>query len=190
MPFFIPRSPATSAADAPAAHRARRGTMPLSGLPASPLSRARLEANRPSRDRLSFHAARKVRRRVAESAAPSGSGGSSRRTLVRESVAFSRSRLDDELPFSPVVHSAVPICRLWCVSLPCLHLDTNVMPKRGSTTARQIWLRMRYWETVCPSCREGVPIDGNLTGDERRGQSLVLGVAIGTRKKSGASPLS
>jgi len=41
--------------------------MPLS--PACPLSRTRPEANRPTRDRLSFRAARKVRRHVAESAA-------------------------------------------------------------------------------------------------------------------------
>jgi hypothetical protein len=42
--------------------------MPLLRSPACPLSRTRLEANRPSRDRLFFRAARKVRRRVAESA--------------------------------------------------------------------------------------------------------------------------
>jgi hypothetical protein len=50
--------------------------MPLPHPPACLLSRALLEANRPSRDRLSFGAARKVRRRVAESAAQSGSGRS------------------------------------------------------------------------------------------------------------------
>ena len=42
--------------------------MPLLRSPACPLSRTRLEANRPSRDRLFSHAARKVPRRVAESA--------------------------------------------------------------------------------------------------------------------------
>jgi hypothetical protein len=47
--------------------------MPLLRSPACPLSRTRLEANRPSRDRQSFRAARKVRRRVAESAAQSRS---------------------------------------------------------------------------------------------------------------------
>jgi len=51
--------------------------MPLPRSSACPLSRTRLEANRPNRDRQSFHAARKVRRRVAESAAQSGSGRSS-----------------------------------------------------------------------------------------------------------------
>src|ERR1019366_3417320 len=92
--------------------------MPLS--PACPLSRTRPEANRPNRDPRSFRAARKVRRHVAESAAQSGSGWSARRTLVRVSVAFSRSRLDGDLLFSPVVQSAVPICRLWYVWLPYL----------------------------------------------------------------------
>ena len=46
--------------------------MPLPRSPACPLSRTQPEANRPNRDRLSFHAARKVRRRVAESVAQSG----------------------------------------------------------------------------------------------------------------------
>src|ERR1035438_6980780 len=92
--------------------------MPLARSPACPLSRVRLEASRPIRDRQSFRAARKVRRRVAESAAQSGSGWSARRTLVRVSVAFSRSRLDGDLLFSPVVQSGVPICGLWYVWLP------------------------------------------------------------------------
>ena len=56
--------------------------------PVCPLSRARLEANRPTRDRLSFRVARKVRRRVAESAAQSGSGPSARPTLVRVLMAL------------------------------------------------------------------------------------------------------
>src|ERR1039458_261507 len=94
--------------------------MPLPRSRAWPLSRTRLEANPPNRAHPSFRAARKVRRRVAESAAQSGSGRSARRTLVRVSVAFSRSRLDGDLLFSPVVQSAVPICRLWYVWLPYL----------------------------------------------------------------------
>src|SRR5271157_2505656 len=105
--------------------------MPLS--PACPLSRARPEASRPTRDRLSCRAARKVHRRVAESAAQSGSGLSARPTSVRVLMAFSRSRLDGDLPFFPVVQSAAAICRFWCVSLPYPPLDTNLMPKRGST---------------------------------------------------------
>ncbi len=48
-------------------------------------------------------------------------------------MAFSRSRLDGDLLFFPVVQSAAAICRLWCVSLPYPQLDTNLMPKRGST---------------------------------------------------------
>src|ERR1019366_506712 len=106
--------------------------MPLPRSPACPLSRARPEANRPNRDRQPFRAARKVRRRVAESAAPLGSGRSARPTSVRVLMVFSRSRLDGVLPFFPVVQSAVLICRLWCVSLPYPQLDTNLMPKRGS----------------------------------------------------------
>jgi len=50
--------------------------MPLPRSPACPLSRAQFEANRPNRDRQFFRAARKARRRVAESAAQSGSGRS------------------------------------------------------------------------------------------------------------------
>jgi len=107
--------------------------MPLPRSPACPLPRARLEANRPNRDRRSFRAARKVRRRVAESAAQSGLGRSARPTSVRVLMASSRSRPDGDLSFFPVVQSAAAICRLWCVSLPCLQLDTNLMPKRGST---------------------------------------------------------
>src|ERR1019366_6455923 len=83
--------------------------MPLLLSLARPLSRARTEANRPNRNRLSFRAARKGRRRVAESAAPSGSGRSARPTSVRVLMAFSRSRLDGDLPFFPVVQSAVLI---------------------------------------------------------------------------------
>jgi|ERR1700687_1451957 len=56
-----------------------------------------------------------------------------RPTSVRVLLAFSRSCLDGDLPFFPVVQSAVLICRLWCVSLPYSQLDTNPMPKRGST---------------------------------------------------------
>src|ERR1035441_8673143 len=93
--------------------------MPLS--PACPLSRARPEASRPTRDRLSFRAARKVRRRVVESAAQSGSGRSARPTSVRVLMAFSRSRLDGDLPFFRVVQSAAVTCRLWYVSLPYPH---------------------------------------------------------------------
>jgi len=107
--------------------------MPLPRSPACPLSHTRLEANRPNRDRRAFRAARKVRRRVAESAAQSGSGRSARPTSVRVLMALSRSRLDVDLPFYPVVQSAAVICRLWCVSLPYVELDTNLMPKRGST---------------------------------------------------------
>src|ERR1035438_8943858 len=47
-----------------------------------------------------------------------GSGRSARPTSVRVLMAFSRSRLDGDLLFLPVVQSAVLICRLWCVSLP------------------------------------------------------------------------
>jgi hypothetical protein len=75
------------------------GLKPLPRSPACPLSRTRLEANRPSLDRLSFRAARKVRRRVAESAAQSVSGLSARSTSVRVLMAFSRSRPDGDLPF-------------------------------------------------------------------------------------------
>src|ERR1035437_659430 len=93
--------------------------MPLS--PACPLSRTRPEANRPARDRLSFRAARKVRRRVVESAAQSGSGRLARPISVRVLMAFSRSPLDGDLSFFPVVQSAAVICPLWCVSLPYPH---------------------------------------------------------------------
>jgi hypothetical protein len=60
----------------------------------------------------------------------SGQGLGSRR---RGWFSFSQSRLDGDLPFFPVVQSAALICRLWCVSLPYLKFDTNLMPKRGST---------------------------------------------------------
>ena len=123
--------------------------MPLPRSRAWPLSRTRLEANPPNRAHPSFHAARKVRRRVAESAAQSGSGWSARRTLVRVSVAFSRSRLDGDLLFFPVVQSAVPICRLWCVSLPCLQLDTNL------DTKARLYRRRRS----CGGCGNGKPSD-------------------------------
>src|SRR5579859_2622048 len=95
--------------------------MPLPRSPACPLSRARPEANRPSRARQPFHAARKARRRVAESVAQSGSGRSARPTSVRVLMAFSRSPLDGDLSFFLVVQSAAAICRLWCVSLPYPH---------------------------------------------------------------------
>jgi hypothetical protein len=107
--------------------------MPFLLSPACPLSRARPEANRPNRNRQSFRAARKVRRRVAESAAPLGSGRSARPPSVRVLMAFSRSRRDGDLPFFPVVQSGVLICQFWCVSVPYPQLDTNLMPKRGST---------------------------------------------------------
>jgi hypothetical protein len=71
--------------------------------------------------------------KFAESAAQSGSGRSARPTSVRVLMAFSRSRLVGDPPFFPVVQSAALICRLWCVSLPYLKLDTNPTPKRGST---------------------------------------------------------
>jgi hypothetical protein len=51
---------------------------------------------------------------------------------VQVLTASSRSPLDGDLPFFPVVQSAAAICRLWCVSLPYQQLDTNLMPKRGS----------------------------------------------------------
>ena len=89
--------------------------------PACPLPRVRLEANRPTRDRQSFHAARKVRRRVAKSDAQSGTRRSARPTSVRVLAAFSRSPLDGDLSFFPAVQSAAVICRLWCVSLPYPH---------------------------------------------------------------------
>ena len=60
--------------------------MPLLLSLARPLSRARTEANRPNRNRQSFRAARKVRRRVAESAAQSGSGRSARPTSGRRAI--------------------------------------------------------------------------------------------------------
>jgi hypothetical protein len=109
--------------------------MPLPRSPTRPLSRARLDANRPSRDRLLFRAGRKVRRHVAESAARLGLGPLARPTSVQVLMAFSRSGLDGDLPFSLVVQSAVLPCPLWYVSLPCPQLDTNFKPKRGSTTA-------------------------------------------------------
>jgi hypothetical protein len=127
-----PASSATSSTDPPTAIELPEA-MPLPRSPACPLSRTPLEANRPTRDRLPFRAARKVRRRVAEAAAQSGSGRSARPTSVRVLMAFSRSRLDGDLPFFPVVQSAAVICRLWCVSLPYPQLDTNLIPKRGST---------------------------------------------------------
>jgi len=107
--------------------------MPLLLSPACPLSRTRLEANRPHRDRQSVRAPRKVRKRVAESAAPLGSGRSARPISVRVLMAFSRSGLGGDLPFFPVVQSAALVCRLWCVSVPYPQLDTNLMPKRGCT---------------------------------------------------------
>ena len=82
--------------------RASPEAMPLLHSPACPLSRTRPEANRPIRDRQSFRAARKVRRRVAESAAQSGSGRSARPISVRVLIALSRSRLVGDLPFFPV----------------------------------------------------------------------------------------
>ena len=106
--------------------------MPLPRSPACPLSRTPLEANRPTRDPLPFRAARKVRRRVAESAAQSGSGPSARLTSVRVLMASSRSRPDGDLYFCPIVHSGAAICQLWYDSLPYTQLDTNLMPKRGS----------------------------------------------------------
>jgi hypothetical protein len=57
--------------------------MPLLRSPGCPLSHARLGANLPNRGRQSFRAARKVRRRVAESGAQSGSGSWARPTSVR-----------------------------------------------------------------------------------------------------------
>src|SRR5713226_1441699 len=128
--------------------------MPLPRSPACPLSRTPLEANPPNRDRQSFHAARKVRRRVAESAAQSGSGRSARPTSVRVLMAFSRSRLDGDLPFFPVVQSAAAICRLWCVFLPYPQLDTNLMPKRGSTLHHY----QRQWAEV--PCRGVAEVAG------------------------------
>jgi hypothetical protein len=107
--------------------------MPLLLSPACPLSRSRLEANRPNHNRQSFRAARKLRRRVAESAAPLGSGRSARPTSVRVLMALSRSRLDGDLPPFHSCQSGVLICQLWCVSVPYPQLDTNLMPKRGST---------------------------------------------------------
>jgi hypothetical protein len=106
--------------------------LPLS--PACPLSHTRLEANRPTRDRLSFRAARKVRRHVAESAAQSGSGRAARPTSVRVLMALSRSRLDGDLPFFPVVQSVAVTCRLWYVSLP----STYFMPRSLLCTPRSL----------------------------------------------------
>jgi len=100
--------------------------MRLPRSPACPLPRTRLEANRPNRDRLSFRAARKVRRRVAVSAARSGSGLSARPTSGRVLMVFSRSRLDGVLSFFPIVQPAVLICRLWCVSLPSIYFSREV----------------------------------------------------------------
>jgi len=115
------------------AFQRRPEAMPLSPSPACPLSRTRPEANRRNRARRSFHAARKARRRVAESATQSGSGRSARPISVQVLMAFSRSGLVGDLPFFPVVQSGALICRLWCVSLPYPQLDTNLMPKRDST---------------------------------------------------------
>src|ERR1035437_5311137 len=107
--------------------------MPLS--PACPLSRTRPEANRPARDRLSFRAARKVRRRVAESAAQSGSGRLARPISVRVLMAFSRSRLDGDLSFFRVVQSAAVTCRLWYVSLPYPHPSPTEISARSLRVA-------------------------------------------------------
>jgi hypothetical protein len=140
--------------------------MPLPRSPACPLSRTRLEANRPNRDRQSFPAARKVRRRVAESAAQLGSGRSARPTSRRVLMALCRSRLGGDLPFFPVVQSAVLICRLWCVSLPCQQLDTNLMPKRGSTLRyyqSQAFLEPHGYRTEnYADIWAGVPIGGKV----------------------------
>jgi hypothetical protein len=65
-------------------------------------------------------------------AGQSGSGRSARTTSGRALMALSRSGLDGDLPFFPVVQFAAVICRLSCVSLPYSQLDTNLMPKRGS----------------------------------------------------------
>ncbi len=82
--------------------------MPLSRSPACPLSLARPEANRPTRDRLSFRAARKVRRRVAESVAQLGSGRSARPTSVRVLMALvSWGNTSLPLASSEIVSSSV-----------------------------------------------------------------------------------
>ena len=140
--------------------------MPLPRSPACPLSRTRLEANPPNRDHPSFRAARIVRRRVAESAAQSGSGRSACPISVRVLMALSRSRLDGDLPFIRVVQSAVPTCRLWYVSLPYLKFDTNLMPKRSSTKKRCDSTPLergarrtaRGYPCLCP-CREKSPAE-------------------------------
>src|SRR6266702_4077809 len=106
--------------------------MPLPRSPACPLSRTPLEANRPTRDPLPFRAARKVRRRVAESAAQSGSGRSARPTSVRVLTASSRSPPDGDLPSFPVVQSAAVIYPLWCVSLPYPHPSPTEINKGRS----------------------------------------------------------
>ena len=142
--------------------------MPLPRSPACPLSRTRLEANRPSRDRQSFHAARKVRRRVAESAAAaqSGSRRSARPTSVRVLMAFSRSRLDGDLPFFPVVQSAAVICRLWCASLPYPHPSpteinkgplTPSSPRHPCRHHRHLLLRRRLPLPLLPRL---APVEG------------------------------
>jgi hypothetical protein len=140
--------------------------MPLPRSPACLLSCARLGANRPSRDRQSFHAARKVRGRVVESVAQSGSGRSARPTSVRVLMAFSRSLLDGDLSFFPVVQSAAVICRLWCVSLPYRQLDTNLTPKRGSTLhhyRRQAFPEPHGYRTeTCADILAGVPTGGQV----------------------------
>ena len=115
--------------------------MPLPRSPACPLPRARLEANRPNRDRRSFRAARKVRRRVAESAAQSGLGRSARPTSVRVLMASSRSRPDGDLSFFPVVQSAAAICRLWCVSLPYAQQHTATTHQQDDSGSRHRQLR-------------------------------------------------
>jgi hypothetical protein len=140
--------------------------MPLRRSTACPLSRTRPEANRPNRDRLSFRAARKVRRRVAESAAQSGSGRSARPTSVRVLMAFPQPRLDGALPFCPVAQSAAAICRLWCVSLPYAQLDTNLMSKRGSTLhhyQRQAFLEPHGYRTEASAkISAGGPTGGQI----------------------------
>jgi hypothetical protein len=93
--------------------------MPLLRWPACPLSRTRLEANRPTRGRLSFRVARKVRKRVAESAAQSGSGRSARPTSARVLMAlvlwgeYLAPITSPEIAFSSVMAVTLSMLREW-----------------------------------------------------------------------------
>src|ERR1019366_8210237 len=90
---------------------------PLPRSRACPLSRTRLEANRPNRDRLSFRAVRKVRSTLLDLLLNRDQDGRLVRLRRKCPTASSRSPPDGDLSFFPVVQSAAVTCRLWCVFL-------------------------------------------------------------------------